>query len=271
MNKLFLLALSCIFVTALQAQDSSYKSTYHNNKKADKKARINRMIKMEEEGELIFNKQNIFGIKLATDGYGVFFEKGYFKTPTKTSLLQFELNEKKSPKEYRLSSGDVFGTSEILYKLNNFYQFKVSVGQQRLIGGKGNKNGVAVTALYTGGISLGLQKPYYYNITYVDVSGYDSGNAQKTWTQLLNDTSGSPTVVGASGFTVGWGHVSLKPGLNAKAALRFDYGRFNTSVTAIEAGINAEFYFSKVEQVYNVPYKNFFFNGYVTIMFGSRK
>jgi len=228
------------------------------------------MVKMEEEGELIFNKQNIFGIKLATDGYGIFFEKGYFKTPRKANLLQFELNEKKSPKEYRLSSGDLFGTSEILYKLNNFYQFKVSVGQQRLIGGKGNKNGVAVTALYTGGISLGLQKPYYYNVVYTDVNGYDSASGQMTFNQWLADST-KPDFAGASGFTTGWGHVSIKPGLAAKAALRFDYGRFNTTVTAIEAGVNAEYYFSKIAQVYNVPYKNFFFNSYVTIMFGSRK
>ena len=272
MNKFFLLGFACIIATALQAQDSTYKSPYQSNRNANKKARLNRMVKMEEEGELIFNKQNIFGIKLATDGYGVFFEKGYFKTPRKTNLLQFELNEKKSPKEYRIGSGDFFGPTEILDKLNNFYQFKVSVGQQRLIGGKGNKNGVSVTALYTGGVSLGLQKPYYYNVQ--DLNDPSGTVYQKTWLQyiqLRNDTSNAYVTTGAAGFSTGWGHVSVKPGLAAKAALRFDYGRFNTSVTAIEAGVNAEFYFSKIAQVYNVPYKNFFFNSYVTIMFGSRK
>jgi hypothetical protein len=269
-NKFFLLSFICLASIALQGQDSTYRPTYQGNKKADKKARINRMIKMEEEGELIFNKQNIFGIKLATDGYGVFFEKGYFKTPTKTTLLQFELNEKKSPKEKTISSGDFFSPSEVLLKLNNFYQFKVSIGQQRLIGGKGNKNGVAITAIYTGGISLGILKPYYVNVYKVNDSV--ATEYQETYTQILSDTSTYLyPPVGAAGFTVGWGHLSLRPGLNAKAALRFDYGRFNTSVTAIEAGVNAEFYFSKVPQVYNVPYKNFFFNGYVTIMFGSRK
>jgi len=265
-NKLFLSVLACIICVNLWAQDSTYRSV--NRNKNAKKERINRMLKMEEEGELIFNKHNIFGIKLASDGYGVFFEKGKFITPTKTRLIQFELNEKKSPKEKRLSTGDVFfGSSLVAYKLNNFYEFKLSIGEQRLIGGKGNKNGVAVTALYTGGLSLGIIKPYYVNTTINDSDAV----YQKTFSQIFADTLNSYAISGASGFTVGWGHVSFKPGINAKGALRFDYARFNTSITAIEAGVTAEYYFSKIAQVYDVPYKNFFFNGYVTIMFGNRK
>jgi hypothetical protein len=269
-NKLFLLVLLCTFTAALHAQDTARSVSVPDNRKAQKKDRINRMMRMEEEGDLFFNKQNVFGFKLATDGYGIFFEKGKFITTTKTRLIQFELNEKKSPKEKRLSTGDFFtGSSLVAYKLNNFYSFKASIGEQRLIGGKGNKNGVAVTWLYTAGLSLGIIKPYYVNTL---ISSDSSGNIhQATFAQIFADTVNSYAISGGSGFTVGWGHVSFKPGLNAKAALRFDYGRFNTSVTAIEAGVSAEFYFSKIPQVYNVPYKQFFFNGYVTIMFGGRK
>jgi hypothetical protein len=31
---------------------------------------------------------------------------------------------------------------------------------QQVIGGKGNKNGVSVSAIYGGGLTLGLVKPY---------------------------------------------------------------------------------------------------------------
>ena len=269
MNKLFLSFLACIICASVWAQDSTYRpsSIDQHSSRSEKRKRKNNILKMEEEGDLIFNKHNIFGIKLATDGYGIFFEKGKFISPRKTRLLQFELNEKKSPKEKRISTGDIFfGSSLVDYKLNNFYQFKVSMGEQRILGGKGNKNGVIVSAIYTGGISLGLLKPYYLNVA-------DSNNdiLHKTVDQLIADTVNSYGISGASGFTVGWGHLSVKPGLHAKAALRFDYARFNTSVTAIEAGVNAEFYFGKIPLVYNVPQKQFFFNGYVTIMFGSRK
>ena len=261
MSTLILLA-----VVSLYAQDSTYVS--RRNKRDAKKERINNLIRMEEEGDLIFNKHNIFGIRLATDGYGINFEKGKFVTPTRTILYQFELNEKKSPKEHKVSaSPDQFNYSSLVpYKLNNFYIFKLAMGQQHLIGGKGNKNGVAVTALYTGGVSIGMLKPYY-----VDVQNTQTGEtSRKTFTELQTDTL-PDVVTGASGFTVGWGHLKIKPGLNAKGAMRFDYGRLNQTVTAIEVGLTGEYYFSKIPQVLLVPQKTFFFNAYVQIMFGSRK
>ncbi|WP_315814392.1 hypothetical protein [Paraflavitalea speifideaquila] len=57
------------------------------------------MLKMEEEGEIIFNKQSIFGLKLATDGYGLSYEWGKFKSNRVATIFQIELNEKKHPKE----------------------------------------------------------------------------------------------------------------------------------------------------------------------------
>jgi hypothetical protein len=266
-KKLFLSTLILIAVGSLYAQDSSYVSPRRNKRDA-KKERINNLIRMEEEGDLIFNKHNIFGIRLATDGYGINFEKGKFVTPNRTILYQFELNEKKSVKEHKVSaSPDQFNYSSLVpYKLNNFYIFKLAMGQQHLIGGKGNKNGVAVTALYTGGVSIGMLKPYY-----VDVQNTQTGEtSRKTFTELQTDTL-PDVVTGASGFTVGWGHLKIKPGLNAKGAMRFDYGRLNQTVTAIEVGLTGEYYFSKIPQVLLVPQKNFFFNAYVQIMFGSRK
>jgi hypothetical protein len=266
--KKFLLSAFISFITvSLLAQDSTYNAVPQSksDKKAQKRERINKLMRMEEEGDLIFNKHNIFGIKVASDGYGISFEKGKYKTPEKTTIFQFELNEKKSSKEKRLSAGDF--SSVVEFKLNNFYEFKLAMGQQFLIGGKGNKNGVAVTALYTGGLSLAILKPYYINL--VDVN---DNQTRETWPQYIADSNASNKAVsGAAGFFVGWDHVTFKPGVNAKTALRFDYGRFNETITALEVGLTAEFYFSKIPQVYIVPYKQFFFNAFVAIEFGSRK
>ncbi|HWK06536.1 MAG TPA: hypothetical protein VNS58_23035 [Puia sp.] len=268
MKKLFLSILASVIIVGLYAQDStSVSQPPMRNRKNAKKERIQNLQKMEEEGDLIFNKHTVFGIKLATDGYGLYFEKGKFRTPTRTRLLQFELNEKKSNKEHKITtSPDGFNYSSVVpYKLNNFYELKGSIGEQRLIGGKGNKNGVSVTALYSGGVSLGLIKPYYVNVQ--DAAGVTS---QKTFTQLQSDTA-AEVVTGAAGPFVGWGHLSVKPGLNAKTAMRFDYGRLNQTISAIEVGLTGEFYFGKIPQVTLVPQKQFFFNAYVCLLFGSRK
>ena len=239
-----------------------------DKKKAEKKERINAMVKMEEEGQLIFDKHSIFGIKLNTDGYGISYEKGRFLTPKKTRLLMFELNEKKHPKEDKnAGSFDIFGNVNqfIFRKANNFFQLKGAYGYQYLIGGKSNKNGVSVSALWAGGVTLGLLKPYY-----VDVQDVNTQQRARVKFEDVDDFS-KYAYLGASGFTVGWGELKLDPGVHAKAALRFDYGRFNEVVSAIEAGVNLEYYTKGVLQMVQNDEKHLFFNAYVSILFGKRK
>ena len=88
------------------------------------------------------------------------------------------------PKEHHISATtDGFDFSSVVpYKDNNLYEFKMSIGQQILIGGKGNKNGVAVTALYAGGITIGMLKPYYLDIT----NAISGASNQQTYAQFAN-------------------------------------------------------------------------------------
>lgn len=231
---------------------------------------MNNALRMEEEGDLIFNRQSIFGFRLASDGYGISWEKGFFRTPSRTFLYQFELNEKHSPKEHHVSaSTDGLDFSSVVpYKLNNLYEFKASIGQQILIGGKGNKNGVAVTAIYSGGLTLGMLKPYLIEVS----NQYSQASNQQTYPQFMQDTVVGDQITGSAGFLVGWNRLTVKPGLNAKQAMRFDYGRLNQTVAAVEVGLTEEFFTGKMPIMYLVtPAKQFFFNAYVSILFGSRK
>jgi len=230
-------------------------------KKNAKRERINQMIRQEEEGEIIFHKQNAFGFRVASDGYGISYEIGRFTSNRLSTLYQIELSEKKHPKEKKqgASISQYQVNSVIPGKLNNFYQLKLGVAQQRIIGGKGNKNGVAVAAVYGGGLSLGLLKPYYVDVREGTRVTYDK----------IVDSAYIP--LGGSGFTVGWGELKLRPGANAKAGLRFDYGRLNETVTAIEVGLNAEFYPQKIPQMLYVKEKQFFFSAYLSLLLGRRK
>jgi len=248
-----------------QNNPSAKSPTAKKDKKAAKREQVAKLLKMEEEGEIIFNKQSIFGLKLATDGYGLSYEWGRFKSNRVATIFQIELNEKKNPKEKRTSYAvGAFNVNSVIYgKTNNFYQLKFGMGQQRIIGGKGNKNGVAVMAVYAGGVSLGLQKPYY-----VDVVTKTDERIRSTYPTIIDSNY---TEIGASGFTVGWGDVKIRPGAQVKGGLRFDFGRFNETITAVEVGVSAEFYAQKVSQMAYNKEKQFFFNGYVTLLLGRRK
>lgn len=274
-KKYLLITIAVLTGMVSMAQDTRQpKQSPRNNKKAEKRQQLNNIMRHEEEeGEIIFKTHSIFGVKINTDGYGILYERGKYVSPRKTNLLQFELNEKLSNKEEKTTTGfDIFGNvSSAKYgKANNFFQFKVGYGQQFTIGGKANKNGVAVTALYAGGLSIGLVKPYF-----IDVE--KESNRERLRVKFTDTLSSRDRyfIKGASGFTVGWNELKVVPGLHAKTALRFDYGRFNEMVTAIEAGVNAEYYTKNILQmgigsVYKSE-KQFFFNAYVAIEFGRRK
>lgn len=264
MKKTILVTLAGIITVAGFGQTGQTRQ----QKKEDRKQRINQLIKQEEEGALIFNKQGAFGIKLNTDGYGIFYEHGKYKTLTKSSLWWLELGERKSSKEEKRTRSDGFvyyGNPFVYGKQNNFYYLKAGLGQQYLIGGKGNKNGVAVTAIYGGGLSLGMLKPYYMNV--VDGNGVEKDIRFEDDPELfLGDR-----IVGSSGPFKGWGDVQWVPGVHARTALRFDYGRFNEVLSALEIGLNAEYYTKDMPIMVAASEKKFFFNAYLALVFGKRK
>lgn len=259
----------------LKAQQTPVPETASSKyqKKLAKREKINQLIKQEEEGALIFDKQSAFAIKLNTDGWGLLYEKGKYKTTSKTSLWWLEFGERKSVKEERVptvsaSQGFIIVSSYIYGKQNNFYYFKAGFGQQKLIGGKGNKNGVAVSAIYGGGISLGMLKPYY-----IEIQNPTNGVRESIrYTPANENLFLDPTIIlGKSGLGKGFGEIKYVPGAHVRTALRFDYGRYNEVLSAIEIGLNAEFYSQKMPIVLLNKENNFFFNAYAAITFGKRK
>ena len=263
-NVLFLFCLALITLPVLAQQSPT--PVYSNDKNSAKKQRMNKMMKMEEEGDLIFDHYGLFGFKLATNGYGIFYERGKFISNKKTRTLTFELNEIKDPKDHKEAvSGDGYTYNYVsVGRLNNFYEFKASYGRQILLGGKGNKNGVAVTYLYSGGLSLGMLKQYVLNV-------YTSQTQIETRSTYPTIFDSSYVVYDALGLGGGWNHLTFSPGLNAKLAMRFDYGRYNQNITAFETGVTAEYYVKEMPLMAYVTPKHLFFNAYISIMFGKRK
>jgi hypothetical protein len=245
-------------------------------KKAEKIEKINELIRLEEEGSIIYPKQNIFGIKLYSDGWGIGFEKGKQKNVNKANLFSIEFGERKHPKEVKLfnnggggGGGFIFGQPLIYGKENNFFFLKLGVGQSYLIGGKGNKNGVAVTALYGGGLSLGMLKPYYVDIVdpiteQIIPIRWEGGDGPF-------DQNFLSVPLGGSGVFKGAGETQFKPGAFIKGALRFDYGRYNEMVSAVQVGFNAEYYTAEMPIMIGNEAKKTFINVFIALEFGRRK
>lgn len=259
--------LAGVIATSVIAQEApTSKREERFRKKNERRERINELSRQEEEGEIVYNKQSVFSVKLATDGYGIGYEFGKFKTNRKSILFNFELTEKKHPKEKREGFFDA-GQLRVNYlafgKTNTFYQARFGAAMQQVIGGKGNKNGVSVSAIYGGGLTLGLLKPYI-----VDAERQDGEVVPSRYPEIVDS---SYLEVKAKGISGGWSELKLKPGIYVKTAMRFDYGRLNETVSAIEVGLGAEYYTSNISQMLYNKDKKFFFNAYIALLLGRRK
>jgi hypothetical protein len=263
---LFLAVITTITVTTFAQDSTAIRRNSKQDKRREKREKINTMIRQDEEGILNYHKQSIFGIQLRTMGYGLLYEIGRMKTTRKTTIYGIELSEIKNSKEDRLPKGTfTFGNPYIYGKVNNFYQFKIGIGQQYLLGEKGNKNGVSVSAVYGGGLSLGLLRPYYLEVQ------DQAGNVQTIKYDQDSTLFLHGLIVGGGGLGKGWGELKMRPGAYGKAGLRFDYGRFNEIVSALEVGVSLDAYFQEVPIMLQQPDKRFFFQGYVALEFGKRK
>jgi len=261
---------------SLSAQSTSSESPSKTAAKSEKEQRKLKRIKVfkeQEEGENVFQRDFSLGGRLNTDGWTGFFELGYRKSRKVVNYFQFEFSEKKSLKEYKQqgfapTSMGIASRPYIYGKQNNFYPVKLGVGQRYLIGGKANKNGVEVSAIYYGGISIGLLKPYYLNVAIgndqIKEIKYDPNGPYAD--AFLDDKA----ITGGAGFGKGWGEVSVIPGLHAKLGMRFDWAHFNEVVSALEVGVNAEAYTKKIPIMVNNDNKQFIFNAYLGIQFGKR-
>lgn len=232
-----------------------------------------------QQGEETFKHEFNFGGSLNTNGWDGFLEYGIRKNEKITNLFELEAGESKDPHEYKnagtsypvYDNGIIYVMSSRPYifgKQNIFYHVNLNYGQSWIIGDKGNRNGVRVSAVYLAGLSLGLVRPYYLQLftdstsTQTAYEKYNSGDSAT----FLNPGF----IVGGSGLSRGWDGIMIVPGLQIKLALRFDWAQYNNVVSALEVGMRVQAYTQKVAiMVMDAP-QRIFLNAYVALMFGKR-
>ncbi|MFC4261521.1 hypothetical protein ACFOWM_01405 [Ferruginibacter yonginensis] len=262
MKKIFFSIL--IIATAVSASAQDKTKTSKQERREQRKERIDAIAKLEEEGVIKYKKQFAGGVKLTSDGYGGFLEWARPQSVKKSLLYQFEITERKHPKESKQFNNNTGAGPYIYGKINFFYPVKLGVQQQFLLGNKGNKNGVSLSANVGGGVTLGLLRPY--------LLGYDSagtrifrGLADDSARFLFDDPISGPNL------TTGFSKLKVTPGAYVKSGLRFDYGKYNEMVSAVEVGVMLEYYTKAIPQMAFNKDEKVFFSAYVAILFGKRK
>ncbi len=226
-----------------------------------------------------------FGLRLNSDGWSAFADRGTVKSgETKlrdqfynVPFFQLELSEHKNQKEVKRSvseqpTGGSDKTKPFIYgKVNNFYTLKLGYGLRRMIAGKPEEGTVSIHWVYSGGLSLGMEKPYYLD-GYVE---QDNGTRNAAIFKYTDETKLSflrpEDIRGSAGFAKGLNEIGFVPGIHAKTALHFDFASSRYTVMAVETGINAEYYSRPITIMANQDAKPYFVNLFASFQFGYRK
>ena len=104
MKRIYIVLCLVLATSITFAQEEVSKKERKQAKKEEKRQRTSALIKQEEEGVLVYNKQTAFGLQLRTNGYAAFLELGRMKTPRFTNLYSLEISEIFHPKEEKVAT-----------------------------------------------------------------------------------------------------------------------------------------------------------------------
>lgn len=197
-----------------------------------------------------FNRELSFGVRLNTNGWSLFGEKGKYKPIESrnedvyyhTNIYTVEFSEQKHPREIKRRSQlvggqDGTGKKYIYAKSNYCYKLKLGYGHRRMIGGKFEPGTTAITYVYSGGLVLGMLMPYY--VTAVTANGeMDIKLSEETRRYFMDDRY----ITGRAALTKGIGETQFLGGVHIRGGIHLDFARKNKNVFALETGITAEYY-----------------------------
>ena len=175
-------------------------------------------------------------------------------------IYGIEIVNVKHPKEYKYTSP--FGGDNFIWaKQNTMYSLRIQYGIEKSIFNKKDENGIQINAHLSGGPGLGFLVPYYirYNRNNaVVIEAFDSN--------IHNFNN----VIGTAGFLEGINEAKIRPGINIKSAINFEFGSMKKGSIALEVGFLAEAFAKKMIIMPTVKNKSIFTSAFITLFYGRK-
>jgi len=216
---------------------------------------------------VLLEKQWMLGLLAHTNGWGINLRIGKNITFLRQRMWELSYTTYKSPKEIRVIN-PMFSDSKsyIFGKLNYVSFLRGGIGFQHILNRKPYWGGVQLSALYYGGLSIGITKPMYlYIIRIQSLNEYviieEKYNPE---IHFVEDIYGRGSLL--SGIT----QLGFYPGIYLKGGLEFEFGTKNKRINSIEAGAALDFSPVPIAIMAYNPKQNFFFTLYLEISLGKR-
>ncbi|MCF8347082.1 MAG: hypothetical protein K9G38_07705 [Bacteroidales bacterium] len=221
---------------------------------------------MIDQPKMLFNDDQTIGVFLNSNGIGADFRYARYVDYRNDRIFEFSFDYVKHPKEYRSAVAyDIYTRRFVYGKENLFWEFRGQVGNQHEIYQKYDFSSIAIRFFYSGGVSLGFQKPVYYEVVTFGPTGKIVARDEKKFDPAIHLYNYN----GNASFTMGLDELKVIPGITVNTGVSFEYSEREPMIHALEAGLGATLYPRSVRIMALEESNFFFFNLYVGYRFGS--
>lgn len=202
-------------------------------------------------------------------GLGLGFRWGTNKTALNKNMIEVEFLNMKHPKEIRTSNNAYFESARsFVYGKENYVMLlRGGLASQHIINEKPYWGGVEVRRYFAFGASIGMAKPSYLYVIGQTNSPYEYFLSLEQYNPETHDLN---NIYGRGPFFKGFGQMKFYPGLYSKMGLSFEYGSDKSIVKALEVGVAADAYLSKIPILAFCKNEQFFITFYLTMHMGRR-
>lgn len=224
-----------------------------------------------QQEDVPFYSETGAGINFNTNGGiigGAFFKRSSHIKGSMYHYFSSELINVKHPKEDRVISR-VTGNTYIYYKQNYLFSLRSNYGREFLLFRKSEEEGVRVSGIVAGGLTLGIVKPYAIDYDYTDYSKHPGSSPLDVRAEPFDPEKHTEQgrILGTGGVFTAFGKSKIVPGINMKGALAFEFGN---STTGIEVGGMVELFPKTIVLLSNAHNIGAFSSIYINIYYASR-
>jgi len=220
---------------------------------------------------LLTREHSFYGF-IHSNGWGFGFRKGLNRDYFKKQMYEVEFTEMCSPKQTK-STTSLSNYSKSFYygKINACYIVRSGVGYQYLLNQKPYwSGGVEVRGFVYAGAEIALAKPIYIKYLPPTFTGNYFTDSDLSTLRYNPSNQNLSVIYSKASFFKGINQIKPYPGLYAKAGVNFEYGTYNTKITAIETGVILDYQPKAAPIMASIKNPNLIPTVYISFHFGKR-